>query len=83
MKFEDAQAKLTALARGKCHSVAYKVITYGDGMKRADCELYMEDKGLSSAPTWREAFEKLMFPSPPQEPAPEIDDEQHEVEAEQ
>lgn len=67
MTFKKARRKLKKLAKGKFHSIEYKVTEYHNGELEQKCTLYIDGTELHACGTWAAAFKSLqdeLKPSP-------------------
>lgn len=76
MKFQDAHAKLKAIAEGRYCSTVYDLTTYANGDMVVSCGLYIDGAGWFKDKTWGAAFHALnvaMHPEQFIEEMPEVE----------
>jgi hypothetical protein len=62
MKFEEAEKKLTELAKGEYHHLSYERTHYsatGSGGVKQECVLYISNVARANKSTWERAFQSL------------------------
>jgi hypothetical protein len=60
MKFQEAREKLKEMVGDKYRYIGFRLTEWNENnVDQTDCELYVADYGLFSAPTWEKVFEKL------------------------
>jgi hypothetical protein len=59
MNFKQAKAKLKRLAKGKFHSINYKISEHTGGELMQECSVYIDETDLHIGETWEAAFKEL------------------------
>lgn len=59
MNLQQAKREVSALANGKCHGVGYELREYSSKDQSQECSIYLQDVGMFSAPTFKQALTLL------------------------
>lgn len=73
MTFEEAEAKLGEMAKGRFHSIYYNRTHYCDCRVDQGCRVYIDGYDMASGRSWDEALQRmqlLLNPVPAIDPGP-------------